>query len=680
MQHLRVAVDIGGTFTDVCVLDERTGELRIAKVPSSADPIEAAFDGVRQAGVELADVTLFAHGTTVATNALITRRLPHVAMVTTTGFRDVIEIGRSTKQDLWDAYAENAPPYIRRRDRLCFDERTNAQGEIELGIDPVAARGLAAKLRRRGYEAVTVCFMNSFANPTNERELKRILEEELPGIPISNSADVLCEMFEHDRFSTAVVNAVLHPIAGAYAVRMQDELRAQGYCNDLLLLHSGGGVMTPKTVDRHGARLAGSGIAAGAVASRYIAMLCGFENSIGFDMGGTSTDVSLVHAGQATVTRDWYIEYGHPICFPSIEVKTIGAGGGSLAWIDEAGSLRSGPHSAGARPGPACYGTGGTRPTNTDANLLLGRLGPGLAGGSLALDPARARAAIRDEIANPLGVDDIEAARAILDVANANMADAIRLVSIMRGYDPRDFALVAFGGAGGLHGVALARELAIPTVIVPPNPGVTSALGCLLVDIRHDLTQIHLTDARTADAGAIEAAFAALEAEGRERLGMEGVAPEQMILERSIDMRYAGQWRSLSVPAPRPFTGAAAAIAAFEGAHQREYNFQRPGAPIEIFRLNVTAVGVTPKAALKRHASAAQAPSPRAVRAVWFDDAHDAVPTPVFAREELGAGLTLAGPCVIEQADATTLVPPAARLTVDEWLNLRIRTWEQANG
>ena len=672
MPNLRVAVDIGGTFTDVCVLDEISGALDIAKVPSTEDPIDAALSGVAKLGVNLTDVTLFAHGTTVATNALITRQIPPTAMVTTEGFRDVIEIGDSTKQDLWDAYDDNPPPYIRRRDRLTFIERMTSFGEIEISIDEQSAIKLANKIRRRGYKSVAVCFINSFANPVNEREMKRILERELPGVTVSNSADVLCEMFEHDRFSTAVVNAVLQPVVGEYAVRMQDRLRDGGYDGDLLLLHSGGGVMTPKTVDQHGARLAGSGIAAGAVASKYIAGLCGFENSIGFDMGGTSTDVSLVFENRASVTREWFIEYGHPICFPSIDVKTIGAGGGSIAWIDDAGSLRNGPQSAGARPGPACYGQGGEQPTNTDANMILGRLGAGLAGGDLGLDASLAERAIATHVASPLGLDTIEAAKAIIDVANANMADAIRLVSIMRGYDPRDFALVAFGGAGSLHGVALARDLSIPTVIVPPNPGVTSALGCLLVDIQHDLTVVHIADTATAEPAAIEAAFNELESEAHQRLEHEGVAPKERIMQRSIDMRYGGQWRSLSVTVPAPFTSVAAAIDDFEQAHLREYNYKREGAALEIFRLNVSAIGVSPKAELQRFEPKTAEVEPMTTREVVFDDVSRPLTTPVYSRDSLHTGFSINGPAIVEQLDATTLVPPHATMSVDAWLNLNV--------
>ena len=487
MTKLRVAVDIGGTFTDICILDEDTGALRVAKTASTPeDPLIGAMRGLEEAKIDLKDVTLFSHGTTVATNALITRRLPPAAMICTEGYRDVIEIRRSNKEDLWDTYKDVAQPYIRRRDRLTVRERIDHGGKVTTPLDEADAREKARILRKRGVDAVAVCFMNSFINPAHETRVKEILEEELPGVEITTSSETLPEIFEHERFSTTVVNAILSPVVSGYVSRMNDALQEGGYASDLLMLHSGGGVMTPATAGQFAGRLAGSGIAAGAIASRHIAMLCGYENSIGLDMGGTSCDVSLVFGGASRVTKDWHIEFGYPIRFPSIEVLTIGAGGGSLAWIDDAGSLHNGPQSAGADPGPACYGRGNTTPTNTDANLALGRLGTQLAGGQIVLDKAASETAVRTGVAEPLGMDSVTAAKAIVSVANANMADAVRLISISRGYDPRDFALVAFGGAGALHGVALAKELSIPTVIVPPNPGVTSALGCLLVDVRHD--------------------------------------------------------------------------------------------------------------------------------------------------------------------------------------------------
>ena len=437
MTKLRVAVDIGGTFTDICILDEDTGALRVAKTASTPeDPLIGAMRGLEEAKIDLKDVTLFSHGTTVATNALITRRLPPAAMICTEGYRDVIEIRRSNKEDLWDTYKDVAQPYIRRRDRLTVRERIDHGGKVTTPLDEADAREKARILRKRGVDAVAVCFMNSFINPAHETRVKEILEEELPGVEITTSSETLPEIFEHERFSTTVVNAILSPVVGGYVSRMNDALQEGGYESDLLMLHSGGGVMTPATAGQFAGRLAGSGIAAGAIASRHIAMLCGYENSIGLDMGGTSCDVSLVFGGESRVTKDWHIEFGYPIRFPSIEVLTIGAGGGSLAWIDDAGSLHNGPQSAGADPGPACYGRGNTTPTNTDANLALGRLGTQLAGGQIVLDKAASETAVRTGVAEPLGMDPVAAAKAIVSVANANMADAVRLISISRGYDP----------------------------------------------------------------------------------------------------------------------------------------------------------------------------------------------------------------------------------------------------
>ena len=326
MTKLRVAVDIGGTFTDICILDEDTGALRVAKTASTPeDPLIGAMRGLEEAKIDLKDVTLFSHGTTVATNALITRRLPPAAMICTEGYRDVIEIRRSNKEDLWDTYKDVAQPYIRRRDRLTVRERIDHGGKVTTPLDEADAREKARILRKRGVDAVAVCFMNSFINPAHETRVKEILEEELPGVEITTSSETLPEIFEHERFSTTVVNAILSPVVGGYVSRMNDALQEGGYESDLLMLHSGGGVMTPATAGQFAGRLAGSGIAAGAIASRHIAMLCGYENSIGLDMGGTSCDVSLVFGGESRVTKDWHIEFGYPIRFPSIEVLTIGA-------------------------------------------------------------------------------------------------------------------------------------------------------------------------------------------------------------------------------------------------------------------------------------------------------------------------------------------------------------------
>ncbi len=664
---VRVACDVGGTFTDVCVLDQATGQMRVAKTPTTPDPIDGVLNGIKAGGVDLRDMVLFAHGTTLATNALITRNFPPAIMVTTKGFRDVIEIRRGTRDDLWDTYKEMAPPYIQRRNRLVVTERIDYSGAVIEPVNEAEAREAARIINKRGVKTIAVCFANAFANPENERRMRDILEEEVPGTSISLSSEIMPEIFEHERFSTTVANAVLAPVAGDYVTRLATRLREGGYDEDILLLHSGGGVMTEKTAAKFAARLAASGIAAGAIASRFVAQLAGYENSISLDMGGTSTDVSLCDRGNLRVTTDWYVQYGYPICFPSIEVLTIGAGGGSLAWIDAAKSLRNGPQSAGSAPGPACYGKGGVEPTNSDANIVLGRISDRLAGGAVTLDRSLAEEAIKRRVADPLGLSVQEAAVSTLQVANANMADAVRLVSIRRGYDPRDFALVVFGGAGPLHGVALARDLSIPTVLVPPNPGVTSALGCLLVDIKHDMSQMYLRSTDDAKIEEIEETFRALEDEGRQRLLHEGVTEDRMQFQRVVDMRYLGQWRSMSIALDADVNSLDAAIAQFHEEHGREHNYSRPDAPVEIYRLTVTATGLSQKAEFAKEEMDRSAPTPASKRLVVFDEAPDPIMTPIFDRDRLHAGAVIEGPAIIEQLDSTVLVPPGLKAEVDPW-------------
>ncbi|MDC0431366.1 hydantoinase/oxoprolinase family protein [Paracoccaceae bacterium] len=672
MRRTRVAVDVGGTFTDVCIMDEDTGEIRIEKTPSTPDdPMRAIMTGVEDAKVDLSSVTMFSHGTTVATNALITRKLPRTGMVCTEGFRDVVEIRRSNKEDLWDTYKDVAKPYIPRRDRLTVRERIDAGGKVLTELDEGQARKVAEILHKRDVKAVAVCFINSYVNGQNERRMKEILQEVMPGVHISISSQIMPEIFEHERFSTTMVNAVVSPVVVDYVSRLSEKLSDGGYSRDLLLLHSGGGVMTPASVKEFAARLAGSGIAAGAIASRFIGNLCGYENSIGFDMGGTSTDVSLAYQGESTFTKDWYIEFGYPIRFPSIEVLTIGAGGGSLAWRDEGGSLRNGPQSAGASPGPACYSNGNKVATNSDANVVLGRLGTSLAGGDIKLDAQLAEQAVRDTVADPFGMELHVAAEAIIDVANANMANAVRLLSITRGHDPRDFALVAFGGAGALHGAAVAKELSIPVVIVPPNPGVTSAMGCLLVDIQHDFSDSFMTDAATMRPEDLEAAFKTIEEESVTRLHHEGVAPENTVLQRTVEMMYQGQWRSLAVSAPAKIVSTIDLIEGFHNQHEREYNFRREDAPVSVFRVAVKATGVVPKANLPSFEVLQHRPQPTSVRDAWFEG--KPCKADVYDRSDFKAGAEFVGPAIVEQVDSTVLIPPRATAAVDKYMNILIR-------
>ncbi len=672
MGKYQLAVDVGGTFTDVFIFDEETKEISVTKVSSTPhNPAEGILTGVSQSNVSTKDIHLFSHGTTVGLNALITRRLPKTALVTTKGFRDVPEIRRGTKLDLWDAYDDVAPPYIKRRDRFELAERVDYNGNILRTVDEQEARGLARLLKKRGVQSIAVCFMNAYANGANELKVKEILQQELPDVYICTSSETLPEIFEHERMSTTIVNAVLGPILSTYIKNLKEEMRDKGYEGDVLVLHSGGGVMTSETVPKYAARLASSGIAAGAIASSYIAKLCGFPHAIGLDMGGTSTDISLMYNENLRITKDWYIEYGYPIGFPSIEILSIGAGGGSLAWIDEGGSLRNGPQSAGAAPGPACYMKGGQEPTNTDANLYLGRLNSKLLSGKMTLNKQASEQVIEQSIGRTFNLSTAEAADSILKVANANMCDALRLISIRRGYDPRDFALVVFGGAGALHGAYLAKEMEIPTVIVPPFPGITSAMGCLLVDVRHDISKTYLVNAADVTADQLDREFVAMELEAQALLASEGIAQDEMRLIRYLDMRYSGQWRSLEVAMSRPIHSLDQALDRFHQEHQREFAFSNREQSVEIYGLRVEAIGLVPKPALPRY-------EPEGLfsdalvehRDVYFEEAGGFTRTPVYNRERIPVLSRFSGPAIVEQMDSTTVIPPGFDAAVDEYKNM----------
>ena len=669
----RVSIDVGGTFTDVCVLDDSTGELLTAKIPSSVDdPLASVIRAIESLNLDFASVQQVIHSTTITTNALVMRDFPPAALVTTRGFRDVIEIRDGTQEDAWDAYHEVAPPYIRRRDRFEVTERIDYSGRVLQPLDRAEAVAIAEEVSARGAQTVAVCFVNSYANSRHEEEVRAILEEVDPGIHVSLSSVVLPEINEYERFSTTVANALLGSLVTRYIGRLADYLRESGYRGDLLLMHSGGGSMTAPLAQAFPLRLAASSIAAGAMAARHVAQQCGFQDAIALDMGGTSSDITLVQDGQVRVTKQWWVEYGHPISFPGVELATIGAGGGTIAWVDETGALRSGPRSAGAHPGPASYLRGGTEPTNTDANLLLGRLSTSLAGGVVDLNVAAARQAVDERVAGPLTLTSLEAASSMIQVADSAVASAARLLRQSRRSLSPSAPLVAFGGAGPMHAVAIAQELGIPTVIVPPNPGTTSALGCLLVDIRHDFTAMYQGIASDIDPQTLEERFREIEAEARERLEFEGVSDPDIVLERAVSMRYRGQWRSLDIPMGRGKGALGSAVQVFQDSYQAQYAYRDPHAPVELYQLNLTAIGRLPKVQARRQKPVTTRPTPSGQRAVAMDSSAEPVPTPVYDRARLRTGQRIDGPAVIEQADATTIVPSSHRLIVDEWANLRI--------
>lgn len=672
MKNIRLAIDVGGTFTDVFIFDEETKEAFVTKTSSTPSrPEQGILNAIEKSNLKGSDIKVFSHGTTVGTNALIERKLPKTALITTKGFRDVIEIGRGTKEDIWDTYKDTAQPYIPRRDRFEIKERIDFEGNVIEAVNEEEVRALAKKLKKRETESVAVCLINSYINGENEQRVKQILQEELPEVYVSISSEILPEIFEHERMSTTIINAVLSPIMSKYIDSLGQEMKVRGYNGEILVLHSGGGVMTSSTVPKYAARLSSSGIAAGAIASKHIAKLCGYENAIGFDMGGTSTDLSLVYDGDIRITKDWSIEYGYPIGFPSIEIITIGAGGGSIAWKDEGGSLRNGPQSAGAMPGPACYENGGTEPTNSDANLILGRLGVHLLDGAMELNKEKSIAAVK-KIAEQFNYTIEEAAQAILEVANANMSDAVRLISVRRGYDPRDFVLVAFGGAGPLHAAHLAKELNIPTVIIPAHPGVAAAMGCLLVDVRHDISKTYLRNVDEVSISELEDEFIELEIEAEKLLRDEGIGNEQSTLMRYVDMRYMGQWRSLAIPVSSKLHSLDEILEVFYKEYEREFAFSDYGQLVEIYGLRVTAIGTVPKPEFPKQKEYGSLESAiKEERSVYFDGAF--INTKVYYRDSIPVKAIIPGPAIVEQLDTTTVIPPGFTAEVDEYKNIIIK-------
>lgn len=675
---IRTGIDIGGTFTDMIVFDEQTGHIGVTKTPSTPDnPARGVMNGLTKADINIVDLDFFSHGSTVGTNALIERDLPRIGLITTDGFRDVHEIRDGTKEDIWDAYADVAPPYVKRRDRLEVTERVDYAGNIVTPLEEDDVRRATELFQKRGIETIAICLVNAYVNGEHEARVRDIVREIYPEAFVCVSHEILPEMFEHPRTSTTIINAALVPVVREYLTDLSHRLAEQGYDGDVLAMHSGGGVMTTDAIAYYAARIANSGPTAGAIAGAHVASLCGYENAIGLDMGGTSADVSLTHDGEIETTDEWAVEYGYPIMFPSTDIETIGAGGGSVAWIDEGGSLRVGPHSKGADPGPACYRRGGDEPTITDANVVMGWIDPSqFLGGDMDAAAGPARTVIERDIADPLDMGLVEAARSIERIAVANMSNAVRLVSTSKGYDPREFALVAFGGAGPLHACAVARDMNIPAVVIPPYPGINSALGCLLVDVEHDISRTVLAEATDDVTDEVEETFEQLEGEIGERLAAEGVDEQHIRIDREMRMRYTGQWRSLSVSCSRPTKSVEAVRDRFHREHERTYAYSNPDQAVEIYGLQVTGVGVVEKPSFPEidtgDADDDFDVTRQKTREAYFEESGQFVETAVIDRTALGAGVSFDGPAIVEQMDSTVVVPPNATAEVDRTGNIII--------
>ncbi len=671
----KIGIDIGGTFTDLVMAD---GEASLTlKVPSTPDdPGTAALQALRQLRevhqVDLATVEALAHGTTVATNALLQRRGGKTALVTTAGFRDVLEIARLGRppKAIYDVHYQHPEPIVPRPLRFEVDERINYRGEVERPLRTHAVTALAAALRQNGVESVAVCLLYSFIYPDHERLVQAVLEAALPQVPVLCSCDILPERREYERTSTTAISAYLAPTVTDYIEQMVREVRAEGLTQQLYIMQSNGGLNTPQTAVASPGSLLLSGPAAGVVAAADIGVRAGFPNAISIDMGGTSFDVALIQDGQCLLSTETRLDEA-AFHVPMLDIQTIGAGGGSIAWLDNAGRLRVGPQSAGAKPGPACYGQGGTAPTVTDANLLLGLINPDhFLGGAMTIQPGLAERAVQDHIAGPLGMHVQDAAAGILRIVNANMAGATRLVSVEKGHDPRDVALLAFGGAGPLHAVAIAEELEIPWVVVPRYPGITSAAGLVVADIVHNFVQTSVAELSQVPHDQLAQAFDALQQRADARLDADGVAPPQRRYERSLDIKYVGQGYTLNIPlADLPIDPVAIKTLTehFHDRHEGFYGFRADEEPVEMINLRLRATGMLDKpTSVPDPLGTRQADGARSgEREAWVEARQARQRHDIYDRSRLASGHVFAGPAIVEQVDSTTVIPPDWVCTVD---------------
>ena len=680
---VRIAVDIGGTFTDATLIDEQTGRISISKtLTTPRDPSEGFMTAVARALVEgsarAAQVGFVVHATTVATNAIIEGKVARSGFVTTEGFRDLLEIARQVRPSLYDTQFEKPKPLVPRDRAVGVRERLGPAGEVLVPLDESSARDAAALLKREGVESVAVCLLHSYVNGDHERRIGAILAEELPGVPISLSAEVAPEFREYLRASTTVINAVIRPVVERYLARIEQRLVDAGIEAKLLVMQSSGGVFSSQAAAQRPVFMVESGPAAGVIAAAHLGSTIDRPDILSFDMGGTTAKVGLIQSGQPSVTKDYQVGghaaagigglslSGYPVRTPVVDLVEIGAGGGSIAWVDSGGLLRVGPQSAGADPGPVCYRGGGVEPTVTDANLVLGRLNPGyFLGGEISLDVEGARRAIEERCAKPLGLDVVEAANGIVEIANAAMVNALQLISVQRGYDPRDFLLVGFGGAGPVHANALARDAELPTVLIPPSPGIFSATGLLTTDLKRDAAQTVVQRLDALDAAEVEAVFAALEAAGAEEMRREGVADAAIEFERRLDLRYVGQSYELTVPAGGELAQR------FHAEHDRVYGFSAESEPIECVSLRLTTIGRIAKPPPRSLPHGAP-PESKSRREVYFAETRGYVDCPIYDRYALGARAELAGPAIVEEFDSTTVVHPGYGLYVDDHGNLWI--------
>lgn len=687
----RIGVDIGGTFSDFVILDEATGRVSILKVPSTPrDPSIAVLNGLEQLGqrgMRRGGVRFFSHGTTVSTNALLEGKGATVGLLITRGFGAIQEVRdqtRGTGAAVYDFFHDRAPLLVPPQRTGEVPERLDHRGAVVQPLDVESVRPIIQRLLARGVDSFAVCLLFSFMNPSHEQEVRRVIQEEAPGLRVSLSSEVLPVIREYYRLSTTQVNAYVAPRLGDYLDNMVRRLEDQHVNTDQrYIMQSNGGTTSFSSAADRAVTTILSGPAAGVIAGARLSEASGFANVITFDIGGTSTDIALVEGGVPTETTSGMVA-GYHVGVPMLDINTISAGGGTIAWIDQVGTLRCGPQSAGAEPGPASYGKGGAEPTITDANVVLGYLNPdNFLGGELPLYPDLAAQAIQSRIAEPLGMMLEEAAAGIVRLINVHMAQGVRAVSSERGYDLRDFAIVAFGGAGPVHAAEIARELGIPHVIVPRYPGLTSAMGLLMSDVKHDYARsvlMPLVDV-TPDEG--NAVFGELDAQAMADLSAEGFSADEVDLLHQLDLRYAGQGYELRVAvAPGPITSDTLrqARADFDDLHERLHGHRAEGEGAEIVSYWTIGVARVPKVVLTPSQPDASAElAPVSYRRAWFPSA-GWLDCPIYERDTLTVGGELRGPAIVEQVDSTTVVHPGQRLTVDPYDNLVLKLTADPGG
>ncbi|MBT9383096.1 hydantoinase/oxoprolinase family protein [Pseudooceanicola sp. CBS1P-1] len=671
-----IGVDVGGTFTDLILMDPASGEVRLAKVPSTLDDqSRGVLNAVTEAQASLPETALVVHGTTTTTNAVLERKLARTGILTTAGFRDVLELGRRTRPQAYGMKGDFRP-LIPRDLRLDVPERMDAQGRVVTPLDEEALRTAARTLLERGCQAVVVHFLHAYRNPAHELRAGEILKEIWPTPYITLGHALLSEPREYERGVTAAVNASVQPILDRYVQNLAAGLAQGGYAGDLLVMNGNGGMVSATRVAEEAARTVMSGPASGVMAAAFTGRAAGIPDLLTYDMGGTSTDVALIRGAEPAVSNEIEVEYAMPIHVPMVDVRTVGAGGGSIAQVNAAGLLEVGPESAGATPGPICYGRGGTRPTISDANLLMGRLDPARlksVEGGVTLD--QVRAAFADQLGAPLGLSPEEAAEAVIRMANVKMAGAIRMVSVSLGADPRDFALFAFGGAGPLHAAALARELGVPRVLVPARPGITNALGCLVADLRHDFTEAVGQPLDQLDMAALADTLTRQAARGRALIEREEVSVEEIRITHVLEMQFIGQTHLLRVPLDSPDITREALQAKFEQIYWDRFQVRLEKISAAVATASTAVIGrraaFDPARLLPpENRAATLAEACRGSRPVLFDGQwHD---TPLYQRDRLPADAAFNGPAILEQMDTTTLVPPGDRVTQDACGNILI--------